>query len=113
MSDKSTQIQVKITWLNTNPVKLWFNGKLVWANDKEVASDAAITDYDTVLVLDVVEAIRFSVIFINGLAANSLMNQIARTNVEIELLNSVRTVLNSVTIEEEKEEEIDETWDNE
>ena len=92
-NEKVEQVEIKITWLNTRPVKYWFNDKLVWSADEDAVVNITNSAYDMSFTLNLLEAVRFSVIFINGISAANITNLLAKVNTKLAALNVFKDIM--------------------
>lgn len=119
MSYDGVNIDIKITWAGSKPVAFQFGEKIVWEKEPNKLSDVASGDildtsgnminmiaankqskdvniehtYDTLLNIPVLAAIKFSVIFLNGLSAGYLVDLLAKTNAKLTEINNMKDLL--------------------
>jgi len=80
-------IEIVIIWDNNEPIAFWFNDKLIWESDKIIVDIDLLT---TTINLPLVEAIKFSLIFTNGLTVDRLIILLAAVEAEVAKLEKLK-----------------------
>ena len=80
-------VEIVITWYNGKPISFWYNDELVWETSKIVTDTKLLK---TVVVLPLLESIRYINMLINGLTTDYLLIIHGSIQKKIEELNEVK-----------------------
>lgn len=80
-------VEIVITWYNGKPAGLWYDSKLLWETEEVVIETNLLK---TIVVLPFLEAIKYTVILINGLTADRLFVILEVIKIKIAELNKLK-----------------------
>lgn len=80
-------VEIVITWYNGKPTGLWYDDRLLWET-KEVVIKTNLLK--TIVVLPLLEAIKYTAILINGLTADRLFVILEVIKIKIAELNKLK-----------------------
>ena len=79
-------IEIVITWYKNEPVGFWLNDRLIWEIDKVILD---LNLVETKISLPLLSAVKFSSIFMNGLASDRLATLLIAVKLECERLEKL------------------------
>lgn len=80
-------IEIVIIWYNGKPAGLWYHDKLLWETEEVIIETELLK---TVVVLPLLEAIRYTAILINGMTIDRLSELLDTIKVKILELNKLK-----------------------